>query len=222
MTDAIVRCPTHGYVTVADSADPRCPDCGADAERVLSGERRRRLSKFVSGALRHFPDDAGLELDRRGWADYDALEAAVGRKYDWADAEDLAAVVATDPKGRFERSEADGNGKIRAAYGHSVDVTLEAESEGGGDVPDRLYHGTDPENLDAILAEGLKPMGRREVHLSGSRATAREVGSRHAADPVVLAIDAAAMVADGLRISKRGAETHTADEVPPEYLDVLS
>nr|WP_254267892.1 RNA 2'-phosphotransferase [Halorussus aquaticus] len=204
-------------MTASVGGDPNCPECGADAERVLSGERRRRLSKFVSGALRHFPDDAGLELDDRGWADYERLADAVARKYDWADPQLLAAVVATDPKGRFERE----GGRIRAAYGHSVDVTLEAsESDPESRIPDRLYHGTDPDNLDSILAEGLQSMNRQEVHLSATPAEAREVGRRHAPSPVVLEIDASGMVADGHRVSKRGAETYTADEVPREYLDV--
>lgn len=236
VTDAIYRCPDHGYVTASgadDGSDPECPDCGRSVERVLSGERRRRLSKFASGALRHFPADAGLELDDSGWTDYDDLVSAVTGKYDWADPGHVEAVVATDPKGRFERRETGDGGRIRAAYGHSVDVTLESEGgEGGGrngsegdssdeDVPDRLYHGTDPENLDSIRAEGLKPMGRQEVHLSGTREEAEEVGRRHAANPVVLAIDAAAMRADGRRVSKRGAATFTTDAVPPKYLEVV-
>jgi putative RNA 2'-phosphotransferase len=242
VTDPVFRCPDHGFVTggegvTSEDENPNCPECGRSVERVLSGERRRRLSTFVSGALRHFPEDAGIELDGRGWADYDALASAVGLKYDWAAPDRLAAVVATDPKGRFERE----SGRIRAAYGHSVDAELDAgevdaeldagevdaeldaggDEEAGGEVPDRLYHGTDPANRDAILDEGLRPMDRQEVHLSGSRAAAREVGRRHAANPVVLEIDGDGMVADGLRVSKRGEETYTADEVPSEYLQVL-
>lgn len=234
--DPIYRCPEHGYVTASD-----CPECGRSTKEVLSGERRRRLSKFINGALRHFPEDAGLELDDRGWTEWDDLADAVGRKYDWTDTRDLAAVVQTDPKGRFERREADGRTSIRAAYGHSVDVDLDggdaglgedhaSEDEGdqldaggaGGDetIPNRLYHGTDPANLDSILARGLRPMERQEVHLSGTPADAREVGRRHANRPALLEIDAEGMVADGLRISKRGKATYTADEVPPEYVEV--
>ncbi|WP_435177457.1 RNA 2'-phosphotransferase [Halorussus sp. AFM4] len=220
MTDPIYRCPDHGFVAPDEGEVPECPECGADVERVLSGGRRRRLSKFVSGALRHFPADAGIELDDRGWTDYDDLADAVARKYDWAGREQLDAVVATDPKGRFERETGrDGGGRVRAAYGHSVDVDLDDTGD-GGEVPDRLFHGTDPDNLDAILAEGLQSMNRQEVHLSATPAEAREVGRRHAADPVVLEVDAAGMIADGRRVSKRGEETYTADEVPPAYLAV--
>ena len=239
MTAPVRRCPDHGYFEAdADvaSGSASCPACGAAGERVLDGGRRTRLSKFVSGALRHFPDDAGISLDAAGWTDRDRLAAAVGRKYDWADARHLDAVVATDPKGRFETN----GDRVRAAYGHSVDVDLDLDLDGGapgtsapggdadtdaddgdGDgIPDTLYHGTDPANLDAILSEGLKPMGRQEVHLSESVAGAREVGRRHASDPAVLTVDAAAMRDDGRRVSERGEATYTADAVPPTYLAV--
>jgi putative RNA 2'-phosphotransferase len=202
----IRECDTHGYV-----AGDACPVCSAGGTVVLGSDRRTRLSKFLSGALRHFPDDAGLELDDRGWTPYDDLVDAVVAKYDWARSEHVAGVITTDPKGRFER---DGD-RVRAAYGHSTDVDLDAEAT---PVSDELYHGTAPENLASIREEGLRPMNRQKVHLSGSVADAREVGSRHAADPVVLAIDAAAMQDDGLQVVKRGRETYTTDRVPPKYL----
>jgi putative RNA 2'-phosphotransferase len=227
VTDPIYRCPDHGFTTL-----PRCVQCGQSPEKVLSGDRRRRLSKFVSGALRHFPDGAGLELDEQGWTDYDDLAAVVTRKYDWAEREHVAAVVATDPKGRFERREAEEGTPtgpwIRATYGHSVDVDLDdgetdtekREADEADEIPDRLYHGTAPGNLDSIRAEGLDSMKRNEVQLSETPAEAREVGSRHASEPVVLEVDVGGMVAGGLRVSKRGKGVFTADEVPPEYPEV--
>lgn len=215
MTDPIYRCEEHGFATRRP-----CPRCGREGRAVLPGERRERLSKFLSGALRHFPGDVGLSLDSRGWVDRDDLAAAASERYDWADAERVGAVIATDPKGRFET---DGD-RVRAAYGHSVDVTLDdgTDDPDAAPIPDRLYHGTAPRALPAIRREGLRPMDRREVHLSETAADAREVGSRHAADPAVLVVDAAAMLADGRRICRRGRETYTTDRVPPEYLSRLS
>jgi putative RNA 2'-phosphotransferase len=206
MPEDVRRCGDHGFYEGED-----CPVCDESGQFVLNGSRRRQLSKFVSGALRHFPDDAGLELDGAGWTPFASLVAAVERKYDWADRRALEAVVTTDPKGRFER---DGD-RIRAAYGHSADVALES---GDGPIPDTLYHGTAPRNLDAIRSEGLKPMTRQQVHLSDSVADAIEVGRRHADDPVVLEIDAAALGAAGHSVTKRGEATYTTARVPPEYL----
>jgi putative RNA 2'-phosphotransferase len=211
MTDAVSHCDDHGYFEGAS-----CPVCNARGDPLISGERRRRLSKFVSGALRHFPDDAGVDLDGAGWTTRAELVAAVESKYDWASGDHLDAVVATDPKGRFEGDEREGEPALRAAYGHSVDVDLDATDD---PVPATLYHGTAPRNLDPILSGGLEPMGRQQVHLSGSRADAREVGARHADDPVVLSVNAAAMQADGHDVVKRGRSTYSTDRVPPAYLE---
>jgi putative RNA 2'-phosphotransferase len=189
----------------------QCPVCETTGEQLLSSRRRTRVSKFLSGALRHFPDDVGLDLDDAGWADRSTVLRRATEKYDWVDERAIDAVVQTDPKGRFE---VDGD-RIRAAYGHSVPVALES---GDRPVPAVLYHGTAPDNVPTILAEGLQPMSRQHVHLSGSVDAAREVGSRHAADPVVLRIDAAAMVDDDNSITKRGRDVYTTDHVPPSYL----
>lgn len=203
---AIGICDAHGYFDGEE-----CPDCGAEGRHVLSDDRRRRLSKFVSGLLRHFPDDYDLAVDARGWADTDRLVEIVDQRYDWADRRGIEAVVAVDPKGRFE---IDGK-RIRAAYGHSIDITLE---DTAGPIPDVLYHGTAPATVDAILAEGLRPMNRQLVHLSGTVADARAVGARHADDPVVLVVDAAGMLADGHRITERGTSVYATDYVPPDYI----
>lgn len=212
MTDPVGRCPVHGF-----REGERC-DCGRGTDRVLGGEPRERLS----GLLRHFPDEYGVELDAAGWAKHGAVERVAADRYPWADADRVAAVAATDPKGRFETRD----DEIRAAYGHSVDVDLDAgtgaDAAGpadGDDVPGRLYHGTAPGAVEAILEEGLRPMGRRAVHLSPDVETAREVGRRHADEAAVLAVDAARMLADGRRVSRRGPETYTADRVPPAYLE---
>jgi putative RNA 2'-phosphotransferase len=215
MTAPIATCPDHG--TYFEHA---CPVCGAAGDRVLSGARRTRLSKFLSGALRHFPDDVGLSLDASGWASYPAVVETVTGRYDWAGEREVDAVLATDPKGRFETASHGTGREVRAAYGHSVAVELDDGGEGGADdIPDTLYHGTAPRALDAILAEGLRPMGRQTVHLSGSRETAREVGRRHAdGAPVVLSVDARALVDDGFDVRTRGTDTYTVARVPPRYL----
>jgi len=218
-------CDSHGFFE-----GDTCPVCGAEGRRVLAEQRRERLSKYLSGALRHFPGDAGVALDDAGWTPFDDLVAATERQYDWASREHVAAVVATDPNGRFERTgggpvadattetECDTNtDRVRAAYGHSVDVDL---GSGDGPVPDTLYHGTAPRNREAILAEGLRPMSRQLVHLSGTLAEARRVGARHAETPVVFAVDAAAMLADGHEVTRRGLATYTTERVPPDYLAV--
>jgi putative RNA 2'-phosphotransferase len=100
VTSPASRRPDHGF-----TGERPCRACGRAVESVLSGERCERLPRYLSGALRHFPDDAGLCPDDHGWADYAALASAVCSQSPWASAVHLAAVVTTDPKGRLERDE---------------------------------------------------------------------------------------------------------------------
>jgi putative RNA 2'-phosphotransferase len=201
----IRRCPEHGYF------DGDACDCGEEGDAVLDGNRRLRLSKFVSGALRHFPDDAGIELDGNGWTPYDELAEAVVSRYDWARPEHLKAVVETDPKGRFECS----GGRIRAAYGHSVGVELGDREDTEDEVPDTLYHGTARHNVESIREKGVVPKGRQEVYLSHTPEDAREVGARHG-KPVVFEVDA-----EGLDVEERGKGVYAVDGVPPDRVSVL-
>ncbi|ADJ13548.1 RNA 2'-phosphotransferase [Halalkalicoccus jeotgali B3] len=198
----IRRCPGHGAFE-----GEACPTCAKAGERLLDTGQRRRVSKFMSGALRHFPDDVGLSLDAHGWTVADDLVAAVTAKYDWADPEAVAGVIRTDPKGRFERA----GERVRAAYGHSVAVDLDAPET---PVSGELYHGTAPENVPAIREEGLRPMDRQQVHLSGTAREAREVGRRHTTDPAVFVVDAAGMETDDHRIVRRGEGVYTTDRAP--------
>ncbi|MFB6152774.1 MAG: RNA 2'-phosphotransferase [Halodesulfurarchaeum sp.] len=208
MAEPIRACDAHGYFE--GETCPRCEHSGAE---ILDGERRERLSRFVSGALRHFPDDVGIALDDSGWTSMADLVAAVEQQYDWADERSLRAVIDTDPKGRFERERE----RVRAAYGHSVDVDL-GEGAEGDDIPDTLFHGTAQRHLDSIEDEGLVPMDRQAVHLSGTVEEARAVGERHAEDPVVLAIDARGLEENGFDVTKRGSGVYTVSRVPPEHL----
>jgi len=204
----IFHCEAHGYFDT-----PECPTCEATGREILDSSTRTHISKFLSGALRHFPDDAGLELDAAGWTELETVVDRASEKYG-VDRAAVIGIIHTDPKGRFEVDD----DQVRAAYGHSVAVDLDA---GGTPVPDTLYHGTSPDALDAITHEGLKPMSRQYVHLSDSVEDAAAVGSRHAADPVILAVDAASMIDDEHTITKRGKAVYTTDRVPPEYLAEL-
>jgi putative RNA 2'-phosphotransferase len=175
-------------------------------------QRTVRISKFLSLVLRHQPDKVGLTLDEAGWVDVDELIAACaakGRRFSRAE---LDHVVATNNKKRFAYSE-DGR-RIRASQGHSVTVELGLEA---AEPPEVLYHGTASGTLPLILAEGLRPMSRQDVHLSADVETAVRVGSRHGR-PVVLVVDARGLAAQGhvFRVSANGV--WLTDRVPPQWL----
>jgi putative RNA 2'-phosphotransferase len=174
----------------------------------------QEISKFLSYVLRHAPESIGLSLDANGWADVEELltnARKAGRRIDLAT---LQEVVAQNDKRRFTLSK-DGR-RIRAAQGHSIAVDLALVPS---EPPPQLYHGTATRNLDAILAEGLKPGRRQQVHLSLDPETARKVGQRHG-KPAILTVDAAAMQRDGHRFVRADNGVWLTDTVPVRYLSL--
>lgn len=178
----------------------------------LTDGNRRQLSKFMSGALRHFPSDVGLTLDEYGWVDKNDLANACERKYDWFSAGDIDYVVETDSKGRFESH----GQNIRATYGHSVDVTVESKDR---PIPNTLYHGTVKRNLDSIYEQGLKSMDRLFVHLTDEPNQGLDVADRHDGNSVLLQIDAGSMQEDGMEIMAQGNVIYVTEHVPPRYIE---
>ncbi|WP_053751699.1 RNA 2'-phosphotransferase [Streptomyces sp. MMG1533] len=174
-------------------------------------ERRTvKVSKYLSKHLRHQPERIGLILDDAGWVEIDTLIAAAAAHGFRFTREELDHVVESNDKRRFA---IDGT-RIRASQGHSIDVDLGLTP---ATPPAYLYHGTVARSLDAIRAEGLRPMNRHDVHLSSDRETATRVGARRGS-PVVLSVDAGAMHRDGhvFHVSANGVWLTKA--VPPRYL----
>lgn len=179
---------------------------------MLDEKQTVKVSKFLSLVLRHNPQAVGVTLDEAGWVGVDDLLAACAAKGRRLSRADLDHVVATNNKRRFAYS-ADGR-RIRASQGHSVPVELGLAATAP---PAVLYHGTAAATLPLIMREGLRPMSRQDVHLSADTETAARVGSRHGR-PVVLAVDAAGLAAEGheFRLSANGV--WLTDRVPSQWL----
>lgn len=171
-----------------------------------------RLSKFLSLVLRHQPEAIGLLLDAQGWVAIDDLVARAAAAGTAFSRSELEQVVAASDKKRFTLSE-DGQ-RIRAAQGHSVTVALGLTP---CEPPAVLYHGTATRFVESIMAQGLKPQSRQQVHLSLDETTAVNVGRRHG-KPVVLRVDAAAMHRAGLQFYVADNGVWLTDQVPPEFL----
>jgi len=174
--------------------------------------RLLRTSKFLSYVLRHDPGALGLEPDPGSWADVDALldrARADGRSIDRAL---LERVIAHGEKERFTLSEDET--KIRANYGHSIDVNLDLTPT---PPPKHLYHGTARQTLPAIRNEGLRPQSRQYVHLSSTRDEARRVGGRHG-PPVVLTVEAQPLHKTGHTLYRSTDAVWLTDRVPPKFL----
>lgn len=184
-------------------------ECGG-GKIIIDGKKRERVSRFLSGLLRHFGHKFGLAIDPNGWASLDDVEKIISKKFG-VGMDAIKLIAKFDRKGRFEIKDS----KIRAKYGHSIDVNINWSED--YKTPEKLYHSTHPKNVYSILKEGLKPMKRKEVHLSSTIQDAIEVGKRYAKNPAILEIDVKALVDNGFEIRKKGS-VYTTDFVPPRFI----
>lgn len=172
-------------------------------------------SKFLSRHLRHEPAALGLTLADGGWAEVATLLDACARHGFPLTREQLDEIVRSSDKKRFAFDET--GLRIRANQGHSTPVDLQLEP---AEPPPILYHGSAAKNATPILAFGLLKMKRHHVHLSLDQATALKVGQRKG-NPVLFAIEAAAMHEQGFVFYCSANGVWLTDHVPPQFLRVI-
>jgi putative RNA 2'-phosphotransferase len=181
---------------------------------AIERARIRDLSRLMSLVLRHQPETLGLRLDADGWTSTAGLVAAIrscGEKWRGLEEADLQTVVDSSDKKRHEISD----GRIRAVYGHSLDV----EATRAASVPPPvLFHGTSPTAVAAILRQGLRPMARQFVHLSTDRETAVQVGRRSSPSPTILSVRAYDAHLQGIPFHKVEARIWQARAIPAAYV----
>lgn len=175
-----------------------------------------KIGSFLCFALRHRPDQVGIELDEHGWANVDELIAGVNRVHPEMnlDMELLSEIVRIDNKTRYSFNE--DKTLIRANQGHSIPVDVELQEL----EPPMLYHGTAEKYVESIDTTGLVPKSRLYVHLSRDYDTAVKVGMRHG-DPVIYTVDAPRMYQDGYKFYCSVNGVWLTKEVPVKYLNKL-
>jgi putative RNA 2'-phosphotransferase len=203
------ECPQHGYFR-----QENCPVCAQPGRFLMNDRELDHLGRVMTGVLRHFPEKYGLTIDSNGWISLPQLVKSIStqhRGYHWLRAHHLVAIAESDPKGRYEVKE----DRIRATYGHTVDVELDLPTE---NIPDELFFPVTPEEAAIVLEVGLKPTDRRKVHLSRTAEDARAAGAVRTPEPVILAIDARAARSDGIVIMQAGKTVFLVDQVPASFL----
>lgn len=166
---------------------------------------KTKSGKRLAYLLRH---DTSYQFKPGGWRETSDLI----KNHGFTRAE-LEEIVKTDSKGRYEFSSPNPN-LIRAVQGHSVSVDIGLEEK---EPPGELFHGTSSRFMKAITREGLKPMSRQYVHLSGDRETAENVGKRHGGDLVILRIDTGQMNAEGYKFYQAKNGVWLTSEVPWKF-----
>ena len=177
-----------------------------------------KLSKEVSYALRHHPEEYNLILDKEGFVEIQQLLSSLNSKKTYSKPiteKDLLHIISVSDKQRLEIKKS----KIRALYGHSFDSKIEHKEMVP---PDVLYHGTKNKALNSILINGILPMQRQYVHLSEDVENARLVGFRRDDSPVILEVNSKKAFEEGIKFYIGNKKVWLTDKVPPEYITILS
>lgn len=171
----------------------------------------KTISKQMAYLLRHEP--SGMKISEEGFVELDQLMEHLNDRWPDLTENDVREVVENDSKGRYEIK----GDKIRAFYGHSIDVNPQLEES----EITKLYHGTTKSSAESILKEGLKPKGRQKVHLSRTIEDAKEVGRRRTNSPVVLEVDVKSARAEGVEVEKASEKVFVTSEIPPRFISVV-
>ncbi len=179
-------------------------------DRELSVQRmsssQGRISRGLAFLLRHRGPSVGVPVDSDGFAPIESIAQYLGVGVD-----QVSKVVENPAELRFQLVD----GHVRALYGHSLDVRVDAMIY--AERPEVLFHGSSWDHIQGIVDLGIQPMARQKVHLSNSATDAFRVGKRHGAG-VVFAVHisphlAPVPVADG---------TWVSGPIPPRDLSLIN
>jgi putative RNA 2'-phosphotransferase len=176
------------------------------------------LSKVISHALRHQPEDYNLKLSKDGWVSVDELANGIRIRipgYSNLKSHDIIKLVSEATKKRHQIKD----GQIRALHGHSLEVETNSQPL---IPPAKLFHATALNYWDNIKQEGLNKMRRNYVHLSTHKHGAIEVAAKKYKNMVLLQIDTTKASENGILFySNDEALTWLCKYVPPQYISIV-
>jgi len=181
-----------------------------------------RLSRIMATVLRHTSTSLGLQLRPDGFALVAELIALPPLLDVGATLNDVQQVVAwearSSKKQRFSMRTGSRGPEIRANQGHSVQGVDDRQLAcpiAPNKLPALVLHGTYLGQLNQILVEGLRPMGRQHIHLF-----VEEMGVGRQGAEVLIYVDVVRAAAAGVEflISENGVLLSTGDlegSIPP-------
>ncbi len=192
--------------------------CRQKARILLKPDVRMSLSKVLALILRHKPSAFNIHLSHNGFTveTIDVVAHRIGKKKGIPfEADHIRAIAMFDPKGRFEIR----NNRIRAVYGHSINVDLGFEPV--KHPPEIIYHASPIGNRKIIMELGILPQKRKFVHLSLNKNDAIEVARRHISEDtldkrvVLFEISTSKLKELGVELYRPAKLVFIATHIPP-------
>src|SRR4051794_21489496 len=142
-----------------------------------------RITRSLAYMLRHQPEEFDLEVDEHGFGEMeDVVRALNERLGESVDEEDVHTAVTGGDRQRYEIV----GTRIRALYGHSIDVLPGEPSK----PPQELFVGVSRGDADRAQRYGLRAGRRRFLHLALTPEDAMESGRRAAHDYAIITVHA--------------------------------
>lgn len=165
-----------------------------------STEELNKLSRKLTGLLRHRAKDEGFDIRPDGYVPVDDI---VDRYKYRVSMKGLKWIVENDSKTRFNLIQEDGEYLIRANQGHSM------EGINANEIFDPIYpgeldvciHGTYFKFWNSIRDTGLNKMGRLHIHFTPSEVVTEDArsGFRKSCD-IIIYLDVEKALQDGLKL----------------------
>lgn len=172
--------------------------------------KNTQVSKKMSFALRHKPEEFGLPMREDGSVTVKELSEALDIPVPL-----IQQVVEEDSKKRFVIKE----GRIWASQGHSFPVTVPLTPITVSDGIDILFHGTVEDFIGPIKEQGLIRGDREYVHLSRDNETAGQVAKRRKGEKHILRIKTREMLEEGFEIFLSENGVFLTREVPVRFIE---
>ncbi|MDF1799646.1 MAG: RNA 2'-phosphotransferase [Planctomycetota bacterium] len=180
---------------------------------MIDTNQIERVTRLLAYMLRHQPGDFDLELDNFGYAEIDdVLRALAERTGEDFDEDDLAQAIESGDRPRYEIVD----GKIRALYGHSIEIDPGETAE----PPEDLFVALPARDRERMERYGLRGGRRRFLHLALTLDEARESGRRAAIEYVVIKVSAVDAWEQGVDFYDRKS-IWLAPELPTYSLEVV-
>jgi len=171
-----------------------------------------RITRLLAFMLRHEPEQFDVDVDAHGFADVNevlrALEERLGGPLSL---EELTAAVEGGDRRRYEIRE----GRIRALYGHSIEVEPGPESR----PPEVLHIAVPTRDVERARRFGLRGGRRRFLHLAVDAEDALAAGRRTAQEYTLIRVLAIDAWEQGVHFYDRGS-LWLAEELPTHLIEV--
>lgn len=171
-----------------------------------------RITRLLAFMLRHEPEQFDVDVDAHGFADVnDVLRALEERLGGPLSLEELTAAVEGGDRRRYEIRE----GRIRALYGHSIEVEPGPESR----PPEVLHIAVPTRDVERARRFGLRGGRRRFLHLAVDPEDALAAGRRSAQEYTLIRVLAIDAWEQGVHFYDRGS-LWLAEELPTHLIEV--